>query len=186
MGTAPVIVAGGSADATSQAAAPVNEQFLNRMPTITIREGHRVKVYVTRDVELPEWNDSATTASDTEGAMVSAHPIRDARHPVAAPPGRRWRSSIPRTFRKTVLIAQRTQRHLEELQAQYRTISECPRAWGTSNDTGPRDWACSATARSDGRKARAWLTGLNSGDPAGTGYAFGDGPLNPSSHSLAP
>lgn len=59
-----VIVAGGSADAASQAAAQSMSQFLNRMPTITIREGHRVKVYVTRDVDVPEW--SAVTAPDLE------------------------------------------------------------------------------------------------------------------------
>ena len=56
-----VIVAGGSADAASQAAAQSMSQFLNRMPTITIREGHRVKVYVTRDVDVPEWTGSMTT-----------------------------------------------------------------------------------------------------------------------------
>lgn len=54
-----VIVAGGSADAASQAAAQTLSQFLNRMPTITIREGHRVKVYVTRDFDLPEWTGTA-------------------------------------------------------------------------------------------------------------------------------
>ena len=58
-----VIVAGGSADAASQAAAQSFGRFLNRMPTITIREGHRVKVYVTRDVELPEWT-GVVNASD--------------------------------------------------------------------------------------------------------------------------
>jgi len=55
-----VIVAGGSADAASQAAAQSMGQFLNRMPTITIREGHRVKVYVTRDVDVPEWTGVTT------------------------------------------------------------------------------------------------------------------------------
>lgn len=55
-----VIIAGGSADATSQAAAQSLSKFLNRMPTITIREGHRVKVYVTNDLELPEWNPTVT------------------------------------------------------------------------------------------------------------------------------
>ena len=54
-----VVVAGGSADAASQAATQTLSQFLNRMPTITIREGHRVKVYVTRDVDLPEWTGNA-------------------------------------------------------------------------------------------------------------------------------
>lgn len=55
-----VVVAGGSADAASQAATQTLGQFLNRMPTITIREGHRVKVYVTRDVDLPEWTGDAS------------------------------------------------------------------------------------------------------------------------------
>jgi type IV secretory pathway VirB10-like protein len=59
-----VIVAGGSADAASQAAAQTLSQFLNRMPTITIREGHRVKVYVTRDVDLPEWTGSTATGME--------------------------------------------------------------------------------------------------------------------------
>ena len=30
-------------------------RFLNRLPTITIREGHRVKVYLTNDLELPAY-----------------------------------------------------------------------------------------------------------------------------------
>jgi type IV secretory pathway VirB10-like protein len=30
-------------------------RFLNRLPTITIREGHRVKVYLTSDLELPSY-----------------------------------------------------------------------------------------------------------------------------------
>ena len=59
-----VVVAGGSADAASQAAAQTLSQFLNRMPTITIREGHRVKVYVTRDVNLPEWTGNTTTGME--------------------------------------------------------------------------------------------------------------------------
>jgi type IV secretion system protein VirB10 len=59
-----VIVAGGSADAASQAAAQTMGQFLNRMPTITIREGHRVKVYVTRDVDVPEWRGAAVSARE--------------------------------------------------------------------------------------------------------------------------
>jgi len=54
-----IVIAGGSADAASQASAQTLGRFLNRMPTITIREGHRVKVYVTSDVELPEWNPSS-------------------------------------------------------------------------------------------------------------------------------
>ena len=50
-----VVIAGGAADATAQASVQVMNRFLNRLPTITIREGHRVKVYVTSDLELPAW-----------------------------------------------------------------------------------------------------------------------------------
>lgn len=47
-----VVIAGGIGDATGQASAQVMQRFLNRLPTITIREGHRVKVYLTNDIEL--------------------------------------------------------------------------------------------------------------------------------------
>ncbi len=50
-----VIIAGGAADVASQAAAQAMNRFLNRLPTITIREGHRVKVYLTSDLELPAY-----------------------------------------------------------------------------------------------------------------------------------
>lgn len=50
-----VIIAGGASDATAQTSLQVMNRFLNRMPTITIREGHRVKVYLTNDLELPAY-----------------------------------------------------------------------------------------------------------------------------------
>lgn len=50
-----VIIAGGVGDATSQATLQVMNRFLNRLPTVTIREGHRVKVYLTSDLELPAY-----------------------------------------------------------------------------------------------------------------------------------
>jgi type IV secretion system protein VirB10 len=53
-----VIIAGGAADATSQASLQVMNRFLNRLPTVTIREGHRVKVYLTSDLELPAYDAS--------------------------------------------------------------------------------------------------------------------------------
>lgn len=59
------VIVAGSADAASQASAQTLNRFLNRMPTITIREGHRVKVYVTSDLELPAWS-AATTGVDQE------------------------------------------------------------------------------------------------------------------------
>ena len=54
-GNRSVIIAGGVGDATGQATAQVMNRFLNRLPTITIREGHRVKVYLTGDIELPAY-----------------------------------------------------------------------------------------------------------------------------------
>lgn len=52
-----VIIAGG-ADAASQASLQVMSRLLNRLPTVTIREGHRVKVYLTSDLQLPAYRDS--------------------------------------------------------------------------------------------------------------------------------
>jgi type IV secretion system protein TrbI len=54
-GNRTVVVAGSAADATAQASSQAMNRFLNRLPTITIREGHRVKIYITGDLELPEW-----------------------------------------------------------------------------------------------------------------------------------
>jgi type IV secretion system protein TrbI len=54
-----VILAGSAGDATAQASVPTMNRFLNRMPTITIREGHRVKVYLTSDLELPAYDPAA-------------------------------------------------------------------------------------------------------------------------------
>jgi type IV secretory pathway VirB10-like protein len=54
-----IVVAGGTADATAQASAQVMTRFLNRLPTITVREGHRIKVYLTSDLELPAYSAPA-------------------------------------------------------------------------------------------------------------------------------
>jgi type IV secretion system protein VirB10 len=55
-----VVIAGGVGDATTQATMQVMNRFLNRLPTITIREGHRVKVYLTSDLELPAYVPTAS------------------------------------------------------------------------------------------------------------------------------
>ena len=55
-----VVIAGGVGDATTQATMQVMNRFLNRLPTITIREGHRVKVYLTNDLELPAYVQTAS------------------------------------------------------------------------------------------------------------------------------
>lgn len=53
-----IVITGGLGNATSQATAQTMSRFLNRLPTVTIREGHRVKVYLTSDLELPEYTPS--------------------------------------------------------------------------------------------------------------------------------
>jgi type IV secretion system protein TrbI len=47
----------GFAASTAQSSAQILDKFLNIMPTVTIREGHRVKVYLSGDLALPDYND---------------------------------------------------------------------------------------------------------------------------------
>ena len=56
-----LVIAGSTSDATSQASLQVMNRFLNRLPTITIREGHRIKVYLTSDLELPPYDAPGVT-----------------------------------------------------------------------------------------------------------------------------
>jgi type IV secretion system protein TrbI len=43
----------GTASTFGQSATRILDRFLNVLPTVTIREGHRLKVYVSRDLSLP-------------------------------------------------------------------------------------------------------------------------------------
>jgi type IV secretory pathway VirB10-like protein len=45
----------GFAQNTAQSSAQILDKFLNVMPTVTIREGHRVKVYLAGDLALPDY-----------------------------------------------------------------------------------------------------------------------------------
>jgi len=45
----------GFAQSTAQSSAQILDKFLNIMPTVTIREGHRVKVYLSGDLVLPDY-----------------------------------------------------------------------------------------------------------------------------------
>jgi type IV secretion system protein VirB10 len=47
----------GFAASTAQSAAQILDKFLNILPTVTIREGHRVKVYLAGDLALPDYNN---------------------------------------------------------------------------------------------------------------------------------
>lgn len=46
----------GFAQSTAQSSAQILDRFLNVVPTIAIREGHRVKVYLSGDLALPAYN----------------------------------------------------------------------------------------------------------------------------------
>jgi len=45
----------GFAQSTAQSSAQILDKFLNVMPTVTIHEGHRVKVYLAGDLALPDY-----------------------------------------------------------------------------------------------------------------------------------
>jgi len=47
----------GAAASVSQSAATILDRFIQIPPTITIREGHRVKVYLTQDMLLPAYSN---------------------------------------------------------------------------------------------------------------------------------
>jgi len=53
----------GIASSLSQSSANVLDRFVNIPPTITIREGHRMKVYITQDMLLPAY-ENHTVPSD--------------------------------------------------------------------------------------------------------------------------
>jgi type IV secretion system protein VirB10 len=38
------------------------DRFLNILPTVTIREGHRIKVYLSNDLVLPAYRDEPIIA----------------------------------------------------------------------------------------------------------------------------
>jgi type IV secretion system protein VirB10 len=50
----------GAAGSVSQSATTILDRFIQIPPTITIREGHRVKVYFTQDLLLPAYSNDST------------------------------------------------------------------------------------------------------------------------------
>lgn len=67
-----VVITGGVGNATAQATTQTMGRFLNRLPTVTIREGHRVKVYLTDDLELPAYEAPATRVPPTSVGLQLA------------------------------------------------------------------------------------------------------------------
>jgi type IV secretion system protein VirB10 len=48
----------GVAANVSQSSARILDRFLNLLPTVTVREGHRIKVYLANDLDLPAYHES--------------------------------------------------------------------------------------------------------------------------------
>ncbi|MBT9332012.1 TrbI/VirB10 family protein [Paracidobacterium acidisoli] len=53
----------GIASSLAQSGATVLDRFINIPPTITIREGHRIKVYITQDMLLPAYENHTMPSS---------------------------------------------------------------------------------------------------------------------------
>ena len=53
----------GFAQSTAQSSAQILDRFLNILPTITIREGHRIKVYLSGDLALPDYANHTMPAN---------------------------------------------------------------------------------------------------------------------------
>lgn len=51
-----VVITGGAGNAAAQTTGQAMGRYLNRLPTVTIREGHRIKVYLTADLDLPAYS----------------------------------------------------------------------------------------------------------------------------------
>ncbi len=49
------VVVNGATGGVSQVANQVMTQFVNRMPTVTIRPGVRIKIYIRHDFEMPAY-----------------------------------------------------------------------------------------------------------------------------------
>jgi len=56
-GSGPQAFTNGAASSVSQSATTIMDRFMQIPPTITIREGHRVKVYFTQDMLLPAYEN---------------------------------------------------------------------------------------------------------------------------------
>jgi type IV secretion system protein TrbI len=47
----------GFGQSLAQSSQQILDRFLNLLPTITIREGHRVKIYLSGDLALPDYSN---------------------------------------------------------------------------------------------------------------------------------
>jgi type IV secretion system protein TrbI len=57
------LIRGGFAESTAQSSAQILDKFLNILPTVAVREGHRVKVYLSGDLALPDYANHTMPSS---------------------------------------------------------------------------------------------------------------------------
>jgi type IV secretion system protein VirB10 len=61
-----IVLGGAVVNSTAQTSQQVMSRFLNRLPTVTIREGHRLKIYLARDLDLPAYEAAGLPAAGKE------------------------------------------------------------------------------------------------------------------------
>lgn len=76
----------------------------------------------------------------------------------------------PANLAQTILIVQRTQRHLEEVRAQYLTILRMAEGLGRMDRYRTPPFASSQHDVSRWTFGRPWIAALNAGDPTGAAY----------------
>ncbi|MEO7276332.1 MAG: hypothetical protein ABIX28_20265 [Vicinamibacterales bacterium] len=83
----------------------------------------------------------------------------------------------PANLAQAVLIAQRVQRHYEELQSQYRTIVQMAQGLGIMDGYRVPQLATSQHEIGRWLYGQPWLQALNTGDPTGAAYSATTIPL---------
>jgi conjugal transfer/entry exclusion protein len=87
----------------------------------------------------------------------------------------------PANLAQAILIVQRTQRHLEELREQYRTIVRMAQGLGRMEQYRTPPFAITQHDAGRWSYGRPWITALNSGDATGAAYWATAYPLAPPS-----
>ena len=168
-----VIIAGGVGDATSQATVQVMNRFLNRLPTVTIREGHRVKVYLTSDLELPAYDAhgqrSGALKEDAMRRWIGISLLRVDRrdHPL----GRRSSSSIREISSRRFLSPNEPGSTISSCAANTKRLFGWRPVSATWTSSECRRSPSPGTIPAVGNMAARGFEGLNSGDPSGAAYA---------------
>ena len=58
----------------SRAAERILDRYINRLPKVTIREGHRIRIYLTEDLTLPVYRPSPALAPPAQSSLPGAGP----------------------------------------------------------------------------------------------------------------